>query len=107
MTDVMIRALFRLSARAASDETTVVAQLDRVMAELLGIEQSGGSIRDAAVSLDLTEATVMIELLSTAADFETASGLAEGALREAIAAADGLQPTWATKVQQQAELISA
>ncbi len=76
------------------DREAIRAEVDRVMQELLLIEQSAVAITNAAISLDLDTSTVIVELVSGGPNFAAAQRTAESSLRAAIHAAGGSTPGW-------------
>ncbi len=77
-----------------SDREAIREEVDRVMRELILIEQSAVAITNAAISLDLDSLQVVVELVAGGGTFQVAQRTAESSLRAAIHAAGGSTPGW-------------
>lgn len=79
----------------------------RLMTELLALERVG-SVADSAVSLDLDNRRVEIEVIGLGPSFDEAAETADAAIRSAIHAAGGATPGWVVVTQEKhAELVDA
>ena len=76
------------------NEEQILAEVDRVMQELLILEELDAGVTDAAVSLDLAARQVVIELTVRGDSFEDAQRNADSSIRCAIHAAGGGTPNW-------------
>jgi hypothetical protein len=93
MIDSHLRVEFHVTARAI-DPKDLDAQTDRVMEELLALETSGGAagIHSSAVSANLTQGVVEVELCSVGETPADALTTALASIRAAIHAAGGGTP---------------
>jgi hypothetical protein len=96
--DVMYRVDFfsELTVQRDPSQTDEMlrAEVQRIMDELLVLEAAGCKIADTALSLDLVNDRVEVELLSWGEGFDEAAMNANSCLRAAIHAAGGSTPDW-------------
>jgi len=108
MITVSISNDFLVIDRPTGAPTTDQEGLERdcatIMEELQKLSTSGCRISDPAVSLDMQNSMVTLEVEAAGEDFDDALSVAESCFRSAIHAAGGFTPTWdVEKTAQRAE----
>lgn len=99
---------WRVHLTQGEDTTVLREQCERIMEALLDIENEGGFVNSAAVSLDLGELLVDIDLAVEADDIEQGALIVDEAIKRAIAMAGGtILGGQSERLEKHAELIPA
>lgn len=105
-TELQLEAHFTLTT--IEDVETIQEHVGLVMEELVKLSLTDCGIADPAVSLDLSDNTVVIEVLAFGDGFDETVAAADSCIRAAIHSAGGATPTWnVEKRSQRAELVTA
>jgi len=95
---------WRITPPIGQPREETLAHCDRVMEALLDLEEAEGQVHSAAVSLDLSQMIVTIDLAAETDDVLMAERWATDALRRSVARAGG-NITGAHLLGRRAELI--
>ena len=99
---------WRVHLTPGEDTTVLREQCERIMEALLDIEEDSGLVNSAAVSLDLGELLVEIDLAVQADDIEEGARIVDEAIKSAIAMAGGtILGGQSERLEKHAELIPA
>jgi hypothetical protein len=105
-TELELEAHFVLTT--VEDVDTIQKHVSLVMEELVKLSHTDCGISDPAVSLDLSDNTVIIEVIAFGDGFDETVTMADSCIRSAIHSAGGSTPTWnVEKRSQRAELVTA
>lgn len=91
---MLVHCTWTLHVLSGQEPAVIAAEVERVMDQLLDLEQTDPRLGDSGVGLALDTMTAEMTLSAEGTTLEDAVGLALSAMRTAIHAAGGFTPDW-------------